>query len=128
MSRLDDEVQRLRQIVNEYSATRAPSQEPLEVRGPFDRVALWKSEFVKKPGCYVIYGEDGSFKYTGMSEVGVGSRIGSHLGPAEQASAFWQKGPPASYFCLIATPAWEAPGLEAFLRARGYYYQSDVPQ
>lgn len=126
MSKLDDHIERLRRLVSDYSTTRPPSAEPLEVAGPFDRDSLWKTALAGQPGCYVIYCEDGSFKYTGMSEVSVGGRIGNHLSPREQGSAFWREHPPAAHFCLITTPAPEARALEAFLQSRGYYYREDV--
>jgi hypothetical protein len=121
VTQLDDNVQRLRQLIEDYSATRDPLLERLEVSGPFDRDALWKSNLVQKPGCYVIYCEDGSRKYTGKSESSVGNRIRDHLSPAEQASPFWQKGPSPTHFCIIATPAQEARKLEDYLISRDYY-------
>lgn len=126
MGKLDDNIQRLRLLVSDYCATRAPSAALLDVTGPFDRDTLWKSDLVRQPGCYVMYCDDGSFKYTGMSAVGVGGRIGQHLSAREQASAFWQSSPPVGYFCLVSTQAHEAPALEAYLRSRGYYYREDV--
>lgn len=118
---LEANVQQLRLAIEEYcSRRRAGSQGGLEVKGPFaiDRL---QDQNLQKPGCYVIYLDDGTRKYTGMSTVAIGNRIYSHLTEKVQASPFWRNGRPPSHFCFIVTSSEEAPVLEAFLMEKGLY-------
>jgi hypothetical protein len=67
---------RTRQQVEEYcTVQRHPSLQRFDVHGPYTLDEFWKSGVSEKPGVYVIYGEDGSIRYIGMSQTRVGGRI-----------------------------------------------------
>ena len=117
-ARLGDNTREVRRLVHEYCSTqRNPSLPAFIVHGPFTRADVWNSDASRKPGCYVIYGEDGSVRYVGEFESEIGSRIANHLSPRVQQSAFWQLGSPPSHFDLIeVVELSEAPSLEAYLK------------
>jgi hypothetical protein len=82
---LDASRQNVRRLVDEYCANqRHPSLPEFVIHGPFTQDDLWKSDASKRPGCYVIYGWDGSLRYIGMSKANVGARLKLHLTPATQ--------------------------------------------
>ena len=118
---LENNVQRLRKLITNYNLTRSSSQR-LELQGPFDLGALSTTEITRRPGVYLIFCEDGSFKYTGKSEKSTTrSRIGNHLKPKVQASPFWRNSPPPKFFCVIETPGEEAGALETYLQRNDFY-------
>src|SRR3954451_321064 len=100
-------VKEVRRLVDEYcSSQRHPSLPRFMVHGPFTHQALLNSnspgtEARNKPGCYVIYGADGTLKYIGMSLVNIGNRIARHFSPSAQQSIFWRQGSQAHYIDLI---------------------------
>ena len=54
----------LRRLVDQYcSMERNPSKPKFPVYGPLKIDDVWKLRASKKAGCYVIYGEDGSWLY-----------------------------------------------------------------
>jgi hypothetical protein len=108
----------LRCLVDDYCSTqRHPTLVPFSVHGPFTRDGYWTSDAAKKPGCYVIYGEDGSLRYIGASETSVHNRISDHLQPARQETAKWSQGSPAAFIVIIAvTEPWEVLSLERYLQ------------
>jgi len=114
---LDANRKEVRRLVNEYCSTqRHPSLPKFVVHGPFAVDDLWKSDASNRPGCYAIYGEDGSLRYVGMSVDNVGNRIATHLSAATQRSLFWRQGSPARHVDIIeVTQPWEAPSLEGYL-------------
>ncbi len=117
---LENYVQRLRQLIGSYNSSR-PSSLGLELEGPFDIDELSTTEITRRPGAYLIFCEDGRFKYTGMSAKGtIRGRIREHLKPKTQASSFWRNCPP-KFFCVIATPGEEAGALEEYLQNNGFY-------
>jgi hypothetical protein len=105
---------RIRRLVDEYGSTqRHPCLPKFVVHGPFTFESVWQSDATNGAGCYVIYGKDGSMRYIGMSTRSVGSRIGTHFGPAAQRSLFWKQGSAAHFIDIIeVTNSWEGPSLE----------------
>jgi hypothetical protein len=117
--RLVDEFARteVRRLVDEYCTTkRHPSLQTFTIHGPFTLDNLWESDASNGPGCYVIYGRNGSLRYIGMSLTNVGNRLGTHLSEATQRAPFWRQGSPAHSVDIIKVEQpWEAPSLEAYL-------------
>jgi hypothetical protein len=107
----------LRRLVDQYCATeRNPSKTKFSVYGPMKKDDVWKHPASEKAGCYVVYGADGSWLYTGKSETQLGGRIANHLTERVQRSAFWQQQSPATYFDLIeVVEPWESLSLEGYL-------------
>jgi hypothetical protein len=102
---------KVREIVEEYCSTQLhPSLPRFKVHGPFTRDALWKSEVVGGPGCYVIYSKDGSLLYIGMSVSNVGKRIGRFL------SAQSTRLPPHYFDVIEVTYMWQPPSLEEYIK------------
>lgn len=110
----------LRQLVDQYcSVERNPSKPKFTVHGPLKKDDVWKHPASKKAGCYVIYGEDGSWLYTGKSETQLCSRIADHLSQTVQRAAFWQQQSPPCYFDLIeVVEPWESLSLEGYLESK----------
>jgi hypothetical protein len=107
----------VRRIVDVYcSRERHPELHKIKLHGPFVYADLQNWEAAKRPGCYAIYGEDGTLRYIGISLTNVGERIVSDFSPSSQKSDFWARGPKATYIELIeVVNPWEAPSLEQFL-------------
>jgi hypothetical protein len=116
---LFDAAKWIRQLVASYCSNERHSERPpFVVHGPYIPGEIWGAGTSNGPGCYVIYGEDKSVRYIGMSMESVGNRIASHLSPATQRSSFWANGSPPALVDIIAVGhGWEAPSLEAYLYA-----------
>jgi hypothetical protein len=110
-------MERTRRWVDKYcSSERHLGLAKFTVHGPFTLPELWKSNAANKPGCYLIFGENGRLRYIGMSVTNVGDRIGSHFSPATQQSKFWADGPRPKFVAVIeVVNPWEAPSLEQYL-------------
>ena len=107
----------VRRCVESYCANeRHPNLPRFKIHGPLKYEDIWKLNAVNLPGCYVIYGENGAFRYVGMSLTNIGNRISSHFSDATQKSPFWAQGPKARFVDLIEViKPWEAPSLEQYL-------------
>jgi ketosteroid isomerase-like protein len=123
---LSENVKELQRSVDEYCSSPQwdASLGKLQVRGPFNLDTRHRQN-INKTGCYVLYWEDGSRRYTGMSEKRTMlTRINEHLSAREQRDKFWSYGLPVRYACTIETSGEKAKDLETFLRKKKAIYYS----
>ena len=108
----------VRRLVKDYCSTeRHPSLSPFRIFGPYSKETLWQTEVNDGPGCYAIYGENGSLIYIGASETGIRSRVPSHFSKSVQQAEFWkgQPSPAKSIDLIFVTQRWEPLSLESYL-------------
>lgn len=105
----------VRKMICEFACTaRHPDLPPLRVSELLDpQSAITTSQ--AQSGVYLLYREDKSLAYIGMSLTNVARRLGQHLSAREQASNFWQTRAPAFAQTVLVTFPWEPPSLEEFL-------------
>jgi len=79
-SSFSEDATNVRRLVATYcSDERNSTLPPFLVHGMFTLSNWEKAGPATGPGCYIIYAEDGTFRYVGMSLSRVGNRISSHL-------------------------------------------------
>ena len=70
---------------------------------------------VDRSGVYMLYRDDRTLIYIGMSLRSVASRLLAHASARERRSAFWSERPFALAQTVLVPNPWEGPSLEEFL-------------
>ena len=107
----------IRTLVAEYCHTqRRPSLKPFIVHA-HNLSSWWRTPLSAGPGCYAIYGSDGSLLYVGKASLkaSVGSRLAAHL---RHVRPSWSATPPTYVDIIEVMEPFESPSLEEFLLMR----------
>jgi hypothetical protein len=78
-----------------------------------------------KNGVYILYRDNETLVYIGLSLKNIAARLRAHNSRREKNSSFWSIGPATLAQTVFVPNSWEAPSLEEFLVQKAQEFVSD---